>query len=155
MEHVEPRVVSYWRLRATLWMVVLILLLLVVGLLSAVFGLWWLAPLTVLVGVLWLGVVLALTRRRYERLAFQVDDELLVLRGGVVVHYQQVIPISRMQHIDTEQGPLERLFGLTSLAVFTAGGGAATVRIPGLSPQRAGQLRDDLLAHRDGPGHVD
>jgi membrane protein YdbS with pleckstrin-like domain len=150
MEHVEPKVVTYWRIRGALSMTVLLVALLVTGPLALVFGLWWLALPVVAVGLVWLAVMLALTRRRYERLTFRADDELLVLHSGVVFHQQQVIPISRMQHIDTEQGPLERMLGLTRLAVFTSGGSGATVRIPGLSPERAAELREHLLARRDG-----
>ena len=43
------------------------------------------------------------------------------------------------------------LFGITSLAVFTAGGMGATVQLPGLTPARAEALRQHILARRDGP----
>jgi len=53
--------------------------------------------------------------------------------------------VSRLQHVDIDQGPLERLFGLASLTVFTAGGRGATFRVNGLTPSRAEAMRDQIL----------
>ncbi|MGA0058478.1 MAG: PH domain-containing protein [Planctomycetota bacterium] len=46
------------------------------------------------------------------------------------------------------RGPIERAFGLATLVVHTAGTEAASFRLPGLTADRAGQLRDAILEAR-------
>jgi hypothetical protein len=93
--------------------------------------------------------LLILTKARYKRFRFAVSDRFLYVRDGVIWHREKVIPVSRMQHVDIQQGPVERAIGLASLSVFTAGGGVATFRLPGLDPEYGRHLRDRVLAARD------
>lgn len=79
---------------------------------------------------------------------YAVDDRLLVARYGILFRAEKTIPISRMQHVDLTRGPIERLFGLATLVVYTAGTEEASFRVPGLSVQRARELRDHVLAAR-------
>jgi membrane protein YdbS with pleckstrin-like domain len=57
-----------------------------------------------------------------------------------------VVLHSRVQHVDTRQGPIERALGLATVVVFTAGTVGAMVAIPGLRPGDADLLRDRLVA---------
>jgi uncharacterized protein len=84
----------------------------------------------------------------YARWRFSVDDELLLARYGIIWIEEKSIPISRLQHVDVLRGPIERLFGLATLVVFTAGIEGAHFRLPGLAVARARQLRDQILAAR-------
>jgi membrane protein YdbS with pleckstrin-like domain len=53
-----------------------------------------------------------------------------------------------MQHVDLTRGPIERLFGLATLVVFTAGNEGSAFRVPGLAAARARSLRDRILEAR-------
>ncbi|MHC4079241.1 MAG: PH domain-containing protein [Planctomycetota bacterium] len=87
-------------------------------------------------------------RLAYARWRFSVNDELLLARYGIIWIEEKSIPISRLQHVDVLRGPIERLFGLATLVVFTAGTEGAHFRLPGLAVARARQLRDQILAAR-------
>ena len=50
----------------------------------------------------------------------------------------------RVQHIDTQRNPIERVFGLGRVVVYTAGSRGADVAIPGLTPDRASDLQHRL-----------
>jgi uncharacterized protein len=76
--------------------------------------------------------------------SFQVRADQLRLRRGVFWRSTSVIPFSRIQHVDTEQGPLERWLGLSRLIVFTAGIRGAENVVPGLAAEEAERLRDAL-----------
>jgi|GEM_PF-6009490 len=39
-------------------------------------------------------------------------------------------------------GPIERMFGLSKLKIFTAGGASSDLKIPGLLPETANKLKD-------------
>jgi len=72
------------------------------------------------------------------------EDDLLV-RHGLLVARLSVVPYGRMQFIDVEAGPAERLFKLSTLHLHTAAA-ATDARIPGLEAVEAARLRDRLAA---------
>ena len=55
------------------------------------------------------------------------------------------IALTRIQHVDMRQGPLEQWMGLARVQVFTASGMGADGSIPGLKFEQAQRLRDQLL----------
>jgi len=89
-----------------------------------------------------LGVVHAVFR--YRRWGFEVGEDALYLERGVVTEVATSVPFVRVQHVDTQRGPLDRLLGLASVVVYTAGSRGADVSIPGLRPERATELRERL-----------
>jgi len=90
--------------------------------------------LLVLPGLVW--VVL------YYRLwVYQVREDAIYLERGVVTHVRTLVPYVRIQHVDTSRSPIERLLGLSTLVVYTAGSRGADVSIPGLLPEQARDLQ--------------
>lgn len=51
--------------------------------------------------------------------------------------------MSRIQTVDTERGPVQRLFGLSSVTVTTASA-AGPIKIAGLDRQQATEVADQL-----------
>lgn len=84
----------------------------------------------------------------YRHSSYRRDREGLHLRRGVLWRSQIAVPSSRIQHTDVSQGPFERMYGLATLTVHTAGNHYAAVSLPGLEYEQAVALRDDLLAAR-------
>ena len=70
------------------------------------------------------------------------------MRYGILFHEERLVPVRRMQHVDLTRGPIERLFGLATLVVFTAGNEGSAFRVPGLSVAEAQALRDRILRAR-------
>lgn len=99
----------------------------------------WIGGVVFAVGFV-LGVVFSLLR--YRVWTYQVRPDSLYLKRGVLTRVHTVAPYVRIQHVDTRRGPLERVFGLATTVVYTAGSRGADVSIPGLTPERA----DDLQA---------
>jgi membrane protein YdbS with pleckstrin-like domain len=94
------------------------------------------------------GVVLLLAGThaflRYRRWSFEIREDALYLERGVITQVRTVVPLVRIQHVDSSRGPTERIAGLASCVVYTAGSRGADVRIPGLSPGDADDLRERL-----------
>ena len=81
------------------------------------------------------GVVPTLRWRRWR---YEVrEDEIDLVRGAFVVR-RTVIPIRRVQHVDTESGPLQDSLGLATVTFHTAAGG---VGIPALGKADADRVR--------------
>jgi membrane protein YdbS with pleckstrin-like domain len=112
-----------------------------VGLLAGAAGAWPLAVVP-LVGGGVAGVLLA--RAAWRRRTWSLAPRALELTRGVIVHRATSIPYERIQQIDLERGPLERMFGVSQLVVRTA---AATTdaTLHGLAPSVADGLRQQLL----------
>jgi uncharacterized protein len=88
-------------------------------------------------------VALAVPFVRYRRWRYAVRERDLWIRQGVLWVTVSVIPFSRLQFVDTRQGPLDRLFGLSQLVVHTAALGTSG-RLPGLDAVTAERLRERL-----------
>jgi membrane protein YdbS with pleckstrin-like domain len=91
------------------------------------------------------GIALPLLRWRSWRYELR-DEELDLLRGAVVVR-RTLIPMTRIQHVDTTRNLVGDMFGLTSVVVHTAAG---SNDIPALRPAEAEAIRDRIaqLARR-------
>lgn len=84
----------------------------------------------------------------YARWRFGFLGDLLLMRYGILFLEERAVPVKRMQHVDLVRGPIERLFGLATLVVFTAGNEGSAFRVPGLSTARAQELRDRIVEAR-------
>ena len=94
-----------------------------------------------LLAILWVGVV---PSRRYRQLGHAVAQDRLRIAQGAFYRSDMVVPFSRVQHLDVEQGPIERAFGIARLQLFTAGTHGDTIELPGLSHDDAVALRETV-----------
>ena len=88
----------------------------------------------------------------YRAFRYAVRQHDLLVRSGVLFRRWSSIPLNRIQHLDTRQGPLERILGLSRLQVYTAAGMSADGSIPGLAEEDAERLRDELARRGDDDG---
>jgi len=100
-------------------------------------------PVLGLLAGAWLGW------RKYRLIFWRLDNQALGVRRGYLWHSEKRVPVSRVQHLDLRRGPLQRLFGLATLVVHTAGTQMNTVSINGLLLNDAQHLRDRLARQLD------
>jgi len=140
METLHPRIRLVWIARAVLGAAVLGFAVLAVD--SVLVSLPIAVPVAVVSIALSLGIAYAVIQ--YARWKFELQDDALYLERGVITFVETAVPFVRVQHVDTQFGPIERALGLSSVVVYTAGSRNADVRIPGLTPDRARRLQDTL-----------
>jgi len=99
--------------------------------------LWAVVVLGAAVGI-WPGPDLRWRRWRYEIGEAEVD-----LQSGWLTVTRTKIPMTRIQHVDTRRGPLQRRFGLASVVLYTAAG---QNEIPALADDVADQARDRIAS---------
>jgi putative membrane protein len=88
------------------------------------------------------GVALVVGYLRWANEWYEVDAATLRHRHGIVSPDETAVPLARIQAIDTSQGPVQRLFGVHSAHVQTAGGKAkGEVELSALSAQDVRALR--------------
>ncbi|HET7707948.1 MAG TPA: PH domain-containing protein [Sphingomicrobium sp.] len=146
LQSVEPAYRHVLRARlAVSWLVLLLISLILDRALLVRFGFGGALPLAVLIAAI-LAVSIA-PNRTYRRLNYRLTDRLLQVVRGWLFHVDTTVPLVRVQHIDIARGPLDKLFGTATLIVHTAGTHNSIVSLPGLSPERAGEIRDRIREH--------
>tara|TARA_R110000824_G_scaffold112794_1_gene262155 strand:+ start:385 stop:930 length:546 start_codon:yes stop_codon:yes gene_type:complete len=92
-------------------------------------------------------LVFVLPGRIYRRWGYDMGDEQLRVLRGFLWRTDTIVPFNRIQHIDVAQGPLQRLFGLSTLIVHTAGTHNSIVTLPGLATADAETMRETIKGH--------
>ena len=84
------------------------------------------------------GVAPALRWRRWR---YEIREDEVDLQRGIVWVSRTLVPLARIQHVDTRNGPLQRRFGLATVVFYTAAG---PNQIPELSAPVAAKVRDRI-----------
>ncbi|WP_435096450.1 PH domain-containing protein [Halarchaeum sp. P4] len=144
MEELHPRALLLWSAGAAISAAVLGA---VAGVLSWV-GPVPVSPVLAASGVFGVALVLGVgyASLRYRAWRFEVREDTLYIERGVFTRVRTVVPYVRVQHVDSQRGPLERVLGLGTVVVYTAGSRGADVAIPGLAAERASDLQERLRA---------
>ncbi len=83
---------------------------------------------------------------------YSLTDGELVIRSGVISRQERVVPFERIQSVDLDEAPLERILGLVRVRVETAASGnsEAKIELHSLGRDDAHALRGKLIAARQG-----
>ena len=137
----DPRMLRVWYLSDVVAMAVVAALAVAAWLVVSHLGgdVFWVYLVAGVVEAICLGDLLVSPRVEYATWHFDVTPTDVDLYHGVFVKKRVLVPLVRVQHVQTKQGPLLRAHGLASVTVSTAGG---SFEIPGLAEADAEALRD-------------
>lgn len=143
VNRIDARALSYWK-----WE----------GLLSSLF--WWLIPAAYFIAIhfwswpVWIVYILIIAcisltilkiavfpKIIWERWRYDVSEQEIDLLYGLFIKRRTIIPMVRVQHVDTKQGPLMRRYSLATVNISTAAG---SHEIPALAEEEADALRDRI-----------
>lgn len=141
----DPRAKRVWRIYAAIGSALALLACAGLAVVAVMLGgptAVWLLPLivTVVGAVLWLG---ALVEIMYRRWRWEITTVEVRLQSGLIIVRRTVVPMARIQHVDTSQGPLLRLFDMSEVHFSTAAG---KHKIPMLADSDAADIRDRIAA---------
>ncbi|MET4780361.1 PH domain-containing protein [Glaciihabitans sp. UYNi722] len=137
---VSPKLIVVELLGGAIFLIAMV----VAGIAMYLLHIWWIAAAIGVVAIVAI-VNLALTRRRVRSIGYQLRDDDLLFRRGIMWQRFVAVPYGRMQLVDINRGPLARSLGLSELKFVTAAA-AAGVTIPGLPEAEAEELRDHLVS---------
>lgn len=141
-QRVSPRLATSRRASAMLMLTVLAVLL--VGFLWFVVDAGAAVVATALVALLVLAAfVWWFIGRVVRRWGYAEQAEELYITRGALVRTLVAVPYGRMQYVDVEAGPLDRMLGIATVHLHTASPGT-TALVPGLVAEEAARLRDRL-----------
>ena len=140
---VSPRAVRYWQVRELVTLLVLVVPQVVVLVLLGSDAPDWLLHTAIATAVLCGLYAVIVPPVLYRLTRWEITDEAVYTLSGWLVREWRIAPISRVQTVDTERGPLQQLFKLASVTVTTASA-RGPVKIHGLDSEVATQLARTL-----------
>ena len=105
----------------------------------------WTAPVWLwpVLGVASIAYAVGMPLVRYRVHRWESTDTAVYTQTGFISRERRIAPMSRVQTVDFEQGPISRLVGLASVTVTTASA-LGPLHIEGISKATADQLVQDL-----------
>lgn len=139
-KHLSQKGLTVWRIYGLIQTGFLLLLALSVSALNFFFfeNLWiYIAAggFVILLGIASIGVI---PNIRWKRWRYDVREHEIEYQHGLFVIKRTIIPMVRVQHVDSEQGPILRSYHLASIHISTA---ATQHTIPFLNEQEAEEMR--------------
>ncbi|MCY7494173.1 PH domain-containing protein [Bacillus safensis] len=130
-----------WRLQNGI--ISLIFLLIIIGVFVASYYFQWPYWIGAILSGLWVIQVIfgiwLIPKIRHHIWRYEVFENEIEIQHGLIRVTRVIVPMVRVQHVDTSQGPLLRRYRLASVQISTA----ATVHdIPALELEEADELRD-------------
>jgi membrane protein YdbS with pleckstrin-like domain len=143
-ERLDPRAITLWRITGLLNALPLLVGAGFAGWVRMRFGNFtFLVAILPVLAVLVLGVVVVgvAPGLRWRRWRYEIRPDEIDLQRGILWVERTLVPLARIQHVDTRQGPLQRRFGLSTVVFFTAAG---PNHIPELSTPVAAEVRERI-----------
>ncbi|WP_431800387.1 PH domain-containing protein [Halobacillus andaensis] len=142
-QRISIRALTLWRLYGIIQAGIVALLVMGTGVLTYLFD-WPMWPILSISIVLALIIILnigIIPSVRWKRWRYDVRDQEIELQYGLFIITRTLIPMVRVQHVDTEQGPLLRKYRLATISISTA---ATTHKVPALDEREAEELRHSI-----------
>lgn len=108
------------------------------------------AVVAALVNALWLAPALLLIPPYYRSLRYEIHDDEVIVHAGIITRSVKHVPFRTVTNLKVKQGPLDRVFGIGTLDIQTAGQSGQTsaeeslaglTNFEGVYEQIAGTLR--------------
>ncbi len=91
----------------------------------------------ILFALIFLFLIIVVSRRKYE-----LREKDISYKSGVIVKKMTTVPFSRIQHVEIDEGPISRIFSLSSLSVYTAGDSSDDLEIKGIKKEEALRIKE-------------
>ena len=77
----------------------------------------------------------------FPKKGYLLRERDISYKTGLIYYKQISVTFNRIQHVEVSQGILGKLFHLSSVKIYTAGGNASDLSIPGLNVSDAQKLK--------------
>ena len=141
---VSRRAITWWTLNALIsWLVVLVPGLVTVLVIEDEPA--WISAGYVALVLVAAAHVVVMPQWRYRVHRWEATGDAVYTQAGWLNQEWRVAPMSRIQTVDTQRGPLQQLLGISTVTVTTASA-AGPLHIAGLDAGLAGRLVEQLTA---------
>ena len=140
VNRISEKGLRVWRLYGIMQTILVLLLAIGAGILAYRYeGPWWIYAVAVGVVIIYAYLFIYLFPKiKWLRWRYEVRESEIELQHGLFIVKRTLIPMVRVQHVDTSQGPILRKYNLAGITVSTA---ATNHMIPALITEEADELR--------------
>lgn len=92
-----------------------------------------------------ISLVFLLSAIGFRKKGYALREKDILFQKGVLSTTTTVIPFNRIQHVALHEGFFSRMYHLSELQIYTAGGSSSDLHIPGLPKEQAEQMKTFLL----------
>ncbi|MCR8850702.1 PH domain-containing protein [Rossellomorea sp. SC111] len=142
-KRISPLALKVWKIYGVLESLIVAALAVGAIVLTFIFD-WsqWVTAISVVVLILFTYVfVFLLPTIKWKRWRYEVREQEIELQRGILIVKRTLVPMVRVQHVDTVQGPILKRYGLSSITISTA---ATVHEIPALDMEEADDLRNSI-----------
>ncbi|RYI25669.1 hypothetical protein EVU96_23500 [Bacillus infantis] len=137
---ISKRALPVWRISGAIHSGIFVLAMGGAAALAFIFdGPGWIIPAAVILACVYMYFFIILfPSLKWKRWRYDVREQEIELQHGIFIVKRTLVPMVRVQHVDTRQGPILRKYALATIAVSTA---ATVHEIPALDMDEAEELR--------------
>jgi uncharacterized protein len=108
---------------------------------------WFREHLLIFAGIKIIFIILlfVISNKAFRRKGYALREKDVLFKRGLIAHKTTVIPLNRIQHVATHEGFLSRMYDLSEVQIYTAGGSSSDLSIPGLPKEEAAKIKNYLL----------
>ncbi len=93
-----------------------------------------------------MAVNLVIVSKAWTFKGYSLRENDITYRSGVVFPTITTIPFSKMQQVSVKQNPISKIFNLYSVEVVNGAQTIASLNIPGLTNERANQIKSIVIS---------
>ena len=142
-KQISPKALKVWKLYGLFQTIAVALAAIGVMVMAVKFD-WpsWVMPIAIGVIILFTYLLIFfIPTLRWKRWRYEVREQEIELQRGILIVKRTLVPMVRVQHVDTGQGPILKKYSLSTITISTA---ATTHEIPALDTAEADQLRNSI-----------
>jgi uncharacterized protein len=79
-----------------------------------------------------------------KRSGYALREQDIIFKRGFLFERTTVVPFNRIQHVSTERSFLDKTLKISTLQIFTAGGSGSDISIPGVYPEAATAMKEEI-----------
>ena len=142
---IDKDAIKVWKITGALFTAFLVLITAILATVSYFNELtYWFTVIAIIISVLSaILFIFLLPKLRWRRWRYEVFEQEIYIQHGILIVSRTLVPMIRVQHVDTKQGPVLKRYSLATVTVSTA---ATTHEIPALLEEDASDLRDRISA---------
>lgn len=145
VNQISEKGLKVWRLYGIIETAILLLVAIGAGVLTYIFEWPWWIYVASGGGIILFAYffIYLFPKVRWMRWRYEVRESEIELQHGIFIVKRTLIPMVRVQHVDTAQGPILRKYNLAEITISTA---ATNHTIPALVMEEADELRSRISA---------
>ena len=144
-QQISKKGLMVWRIHGVIQTVIVWLVLALIGVLTYFFDWYsWIYIVIIALAVIEMATAIFIFPKiKWRHWRYEVREEEIELKYGLFIVERVLVPMVRVQHVNTTQGPILKKYHLAEISISTA----ATVHtIPALTEEEADALRSKISA---------